>query len=500
VILSPAVPLERAPTQRVWPLTLSISRLHVCLLLLAFLALGLILRVGVAVRSPNVEWADEIYQVQEPAHRLAYGYGVITWEWRRGVRSWVFPAFLAGVMRATDWMGPGSRGYLWGIAFVLSLISLTTVWFGYAWGKRAGGMSAAILAAGACAIWFELVFFGSKSFTEVLAAHVLLPGLYLGAYPIRGNEKKSLFLAGLFCGLALSLRIQLAPATLFAVLYACYPHWRKRALPIALGILIPVLAFGLVDAFTWSHPFQSFWLYFSVNYSIVEGRSLLGGTAPWYWYLVRIARRLGPVALLAIVGARRSPFLGWIALIILVSHSMLAHKEIRYIYPLVPIALTLSALGVLEIVREINSRWKSALRPGVAVVAALVFYAFCSGFLASRFPDWSRRGGSLIALERLSTDSAVCGVGVEGVDLWDSASYTYLHQKVPIIIVPRATELQSGTSSFNALLLTDRSLAAPRAGFDLVRCWKEACLYERPGACAPDPYNEINAVAERTGR
>jgi hypothetical protein len=357
-------------------------------------------------------------------------------------------------------------------------------------------MGAAILAAGACAIWFELVFFGSKSFTEVVAAHVLLPGLYLGAYPIRGNEKKSLFLAGLFCGLALSLRIQLAPAILFAILYFCYPHRRKRALPIALGILIPVLAFGLVDAFTWSHPFQSFWLYFWVN--VGEGRSLLAGAQPWHWYLIKLARRSGPVALLAIVGARRSPFLGWIALIILASHSMLAHKEIRYIYPLVPIALTLSALGVLEIVREINVRWKSALRPGAAVVAALVFYALCSGFLASRFPHWSRTGGSLIALERLSTDPGVCGVGVQGLYWWESVSYTYLHQKVPIIIVPRASKLQNGTSSFNALL-TDRSLAAPGAGFDLVGCWKEACLYERSGACTPDPYNEINAVLERTG-
>ena len=106
---------------------------------------------------------DEIFQTQEPAHRLAYGYGVVAWEWRQGARSWVFPAFLAGVMRTTDWMGSGSQGYQWGMAIVLSLISLTTVWFGFAWAKRASGTEAAIIAAGACATWYELVYFAPKT-------------------------------------------------------------------------------------------------------------------------------------------------------------------------------------------------------------------------------------------------------------------------------------------------------------------------------------------------
>jgi GPI mannosyltransferase 3 len=99
--------------------------------LLGVLLLALLLRVGVAMRAPSLAHPDEIFQTQEPAHRLAYGYGVVTWEWRDGIRSWAFPALLAVVMRATDWMGPGSAGYLWATTILLSLISLTTVWFGF---------------------------------------------------------------------------------------------------------------------------------------------------------------------------------------------------------------------------------------------------------------------------------------------------------------------------------------------------------------------------------
>src|SRR5271157_272291 len=75
------------------------------LLLLGFMLIGLFLRVGAAIKFPNVNHTDEIVETQEPAHRLAYGYGVVAWEWRQGARSWVFPAFLAAVMRSTEWIG-----------------------------------------------------------------------------------------------------------------------------------------------------------------------------------------------------------------------------------------------------------------------------------------------------------------------------------------------------------------------------------------------------------
>jgi hypothetical protein len=86
-------------------------------------------------------------------------------------------------------MGSGSAGYQWGIALVLSLISLTTVWVHFAWARRASGMEAAIIAAGACATWYELVHFAPKALTKVVATHALLPGLFLGMYGDRFQEK-----------------------------------------------------------------------------------------------------------------------------------------------------------------------------------------------------------------------------------------------------------------------------------------------------------------------
>jgi|SRR5487761_152496 len=467
---------------------------HYCLIF--FLLIALLLRID-AARSPNIVHPDEIFQTQEPAHRLAYGYGVVTWEWREGIRSWVFPAFLAGVMRATTWLGRGSSGYVWGIAIVLSLISLTTVWFGFSWAKRASGVDAAIIAAGACATWYGLVDFAPCALTEVVAAHALLPGLYFGIYGDRLRESKRMFLAALFCGLAVSLRIQLAPAVAFAVVYFCYPNWRKRFLPLAAGFLLPVLAFGLVDAFTWSYPFQSFFRYFWVN--AIEGRSALYGTQPWFWYLLVLAVQMLPLVILSLFGVGRCPFLGWIVLIILASHSMISHKEVRFIYPVMPLVVTLAGVGIVEIANDFNESFKNpVLAPKVIVGTGLVLCGLLSYWLAPRFPYWQKDSGGVAAFGQLSKNPGICGVGLYEVPWFETGGYTYLHQNVPIVLIPGPKEFDKEASNFNAVI-AEETLPILRNDFVLSDCWSGVCLYERPGACTHSSENDINTVLRRTG-
>jgi len=482
------------------------SSSSVRLLLLAFLLIGMFLRVGAAIRFPTVDSPDEVLETQEPAHHLAYGYGVVCWEWRKGARSWVFPAFLAGVMRTTDWMGPGSTGYRWGITIVLSLISLTTVWFGFAWARRASGMEAAIVAAGGCAVWYELVHFAPKAFTEVVATNALLPGLYLGVYGERFQEKKRMFLAGIFCGLAMSLRIQLVPAVAFAALWFCYANWRKRMLPLAAGLLLPVVAFGLVDAVTWSHPFQSILVYFhrhAHEFSVpslpsTDAAEGAPNVATWYWYLRMLCAHLGPVAFLVLMGIRRSPFLGWVALIHLVFHSLFGFRSVRYLYPLVPLEITLVAIGLMELAPAFNNRRRSPLSPRTMVGGGLAFLALSSCLLVSQF-NWSQRSGCLIAFDQLSRDSTLCGVGVYRIPWWSIGGYAHLHQNVPIVLLGEVPELEEQSASFNAVLLAG-TLTDPSHTFELAGCWNGICLYRRPGPCAPPRAdNEINSVLRRAG-
>jgi len=470
----------------------------VSFLLIAIFAIALLLRVGVAIHFPSIEWGDEIFNTVEPAHHLAYGYGVVVWEWREGVRSWVFPALLAGVMRATDWMGPGSIGYLRAISVLLSLLSLTTVWFGYAWAKRASGNAAAIIAAGACATWYDLVYFSPKTLIEVMATNFLLPGFYLGVYGEELSEKKRLFLAGLFLGLAVSFRIQLAPAVGFAFLYFCHGKWRSRGPAMFAGLLLPVVAFGFVDTITWSYPFQSFFRYFWA--AAVQERNLFGQTEPWYWYLLVLAVRFFPLCVLALMGVRRSPFLGWVVLIIVAFHSVIPHKELRYMYAVMPIVVTLAATGYVELAEDFSAWGKARFSARGIMVTGLVFCIFTSALFAWRSPRWTHSSGGLIAMDSLSQDSSLCGVGLYKLSWIYSGGYSHLHRNVPIVLVLRDAELEDQAPSFNALV-TDGTSTDQKLGFKSAGCWNGVCLYKRAGSCiVSGKTNEVNKVLRESGR
>ena len=52
---------------------------------------------------------DEYWQSVEVAHNAAFGYGYLTWEWRLGIRSYVYPLIFAaayrflGIFRLDNW-------------------------------------------------------------------------------------------------------------------------------------------------------------------------------------------------------------------------------------------------------------------------------------------------------------------------------------------------------------------------------------------------------------
>ncbi len=461
------------------------------LLLGAIFAVALLLRVGVALRSPSIEWPDEIFNTLEPAHRLAYGYGVIVWEWRDGIRSWVYPAFLAGVMRATAWMGSGSRGYLTGITVVLSLLSLSSVWFAYMWAKRSSGTLAAWIAAGACATWYQLVYFSPKAFSEVFATDFLLPGLYLGMYGDELPEKRRLVLAGLCLGIAVCVRVQYAPAVAFAVLWFCHKQWAARAPALFLGLLVPVIAFGVVDAFTWSYPFQSYIRNFQVN--VFSGRNAHYGTEPWYIFFLGLWRTMWPMLLLAAAAVRKNALLGWVVAIVVVSHSAIAHKEFRFVYPALPIIVTLAAIGWVEIASFLSRKLSWSPSPRMVIAGGLACCILISGVLA-RGMHWDKSSGGLIALDRLSRDPSLCGVGLLTIPWTLTGGYAHLHRDVPFIVVNRHVPPETQSLNFNALLSLG-SVNRLAMGFEPEGCWNGVCLYRRPGPCiSSPPVDELNQM------
>jgi GPI mannosyltransferase 3 len=465
----------------------------------AFLGLALFLRLWVFHAFPSIYWADEIFQVQEPAHRIVYGTGVVTWEYRLGLRSWVLPGIVAGVVKATAWFAPGSSGYIIGTALFFSLLSLTTVWFAFSWCRQYFGLHYALLAAFTTTIWFELVDFGPRALSEVIAGNLLLPAIYWGALESnqKSENKKRMFFIGLLLGFSACLRVQLAPAVLLVALWIISRNWKARLQTVGAGMLAVLAIFGSVDALTWSVPFHSYFSYFTED--ILHHRAAASGTLPWYYYVSALFVHTGPLVLFALVGVRRAPILGWISLAVLLPHSLIAHKEFRYIYPVLPILLTLSSIGLIDSLQLLarKSKWRLSVRSTSLVSAGVVLA--CSLGLSAVFPRWHKAGGDLRAFSRLSTDSKACGLAVLDIHWWDTGGYTYLNRPIPIFVFSGAREAASVAPAFNRIVAPQSAVPA-LPSYSLFSCQDGVCLYRREGACQTGGAEfEINEYLRRRG-
>jgi hypothetical protein len=452
------------------------------------LLIALLFRVGAELGYPSVDWPDQIFQNAEPAHRLAYGYGVVPWEFRVGLRNWVFPVFLAGVMRLTDWMGPGSLGYVRGMALTLSLVSLLIVFVGYRWGARTRGTEAAIIAALTCALWYELIYYGPKTLAEIVAGHLLVAGLYLGYWSGEAPHRyrARLIIAGILLGAVAGLRVQLGPAVVVGVIVLARKQLQRASLFLLCGIGLAVAVFGIADVFAWGLPFESYARGLWIN--LVEGRSSQYGVSPWYWYLGAVLNHMGPLLAFSIAGARRNPLFAAVAGTIIATYSVVPHKEYRFIVPAVMLLVILGGLGLAEAL-DGSRRVVSKLNVGIAVV-----FVALTGILgaARTFNFPARYSGALPAFERVSRDPEVCGVGTRGH--WAFfGGYTYLHRNVPLVPVETEAELASLTPEFDVVVQAP-GLRPPNPDYRLVRCWETACVYRRSGGCKADASHAINTV------
>lgn len=462
-------------------------------LVFALIFLAFALRVGLALAYPTVDWPDEIFQTTEPAHRLAFGNGVVTWEWLTGARNWALPGWLAIIMRTTAWMGAGSSGYLLGITLKLATVSLAVVWFGYWWGSRVLGARAGILTAIICAVWYDLVYYGPKPLNEVLAAHLLVAGLYLGYWADPRSRPARLLAAGVLLGAVVGLRLQLAPAVAVALVFICYRLPRRRWTPVLASAALAFAAFGALDAITWGSPFASYVRSLRVN--LVQAKSMRYGVFTWNYYWGYLILRVGWLLPFSLWGAHRSPVLAAVAAAVLVTHSAVAHKEFRFIYPAVVLLVMLAGVGIADVMARAQKKSQPGAR-AVAIagllLAALSFYTWTTAQMSAKYK------GALPAFRRLSVDSSVCGVGLRGFWFW-SGGYTNLHRNVPIVPVKDDAAVAASSAAFNVLVTID-GVPGHAAGFALERCWGHACIYRRAGGCLPNPAGEINAYLRATGQ
>jgi phosphatidylinositol glycan class B len=443
--------------------------------LVAVLLLGLILRLGVTIEFPNINHPDEIYQTIEQARRLTTGVGIIPWEFERGIRSWALPGFFAGLMDLSRLWGRTPDNYLAVIYTFMDFVSLIPVTCGFLWGLRVFGLSGAILVGFVTATWAELIYFAPHTLTEVAAGSVLASALYI-AYPDRREVGAGrLFAAGVLFGITFVLRFHLAPAIAVAVACVCELQVRRRWIPVLVGASIPVLAGGLLDAVTWQYPFQSIWLNIWVN--LYEGISNRFAVLPWFYILGFLGYFWGGafafIVCLALLGGRRLPLLLGVAATILLMHSLIGHKDYRFVYPAVPLIATLAGIGTVEVLHALWDWVRPGFSRGYGVLMAMGLWSCVSVSLLASAPFQYlllHFSGELAAFRTLSQDSGVCGIALYGVDVYKTPGYTYLRQGIKLYELNSADQMLAEENKFNAII-GENSAAVPGQSFSLSGCF-----------------------------
>ena len=156
---------------------------------------------------------------------------------------------------------------------------------------------------------------------------------------------KRIFVSGLMIGMIFSLRHQMGILGLFVGLYTLFGgHITKKQffavlvpgilITVSLGLVFDILGYGQITFTPWNYLYQN----------IVVGKMASFGTHPWWYYFKLIVIKLGPpigipllFALLKHLKTRKLDIWFWAILPFFAFHILLSHKELRFLYPLLPL-------------------------------------------------------------------------------------------------------------------------------------------------------------------
>ncbi|MCL7763179.1 hypothetical protein MPF19_07090 [Polaribacter sp. Z014] len=204
-------------------------------------------------------------------------------------------------------------------------------------------------------LWF-LPFINVRFSSETWSGLLFLFGITI----ILKNKKNYyhyLFL-GLIFGSSFLFRYQIAFAILGVIFWLIFIRKEKlnKIIIILLGILFTVFLGILLDSWFYGELTIAPYNYFVEN--IINNKAAEFGVSPWYFYIVLILfYALLPIGILLISSTiiftyhKKTSLITWAIIPFLIIHSLVSHKEIRFLFPLInfaPIILIVAYEYIIE--------------------------------------------------------------------------------------------------------------------------------------------------------
>jgi hypothetical protein len=277
-----------------------------------------------------------------------------------------------------------SMGKFIGLTEIFSLIRFQLIFLGlfslllplyYLWIYRknfAEDFNYHLLAFGFLSLHFIVIFASTRAFGESIAMTLSFVALLMMIRSVPHRNYVSLFFGSLILGIACLYRFQIG---VFGIGFLVYLIWKKESKAIGILIISGLVAAGLqglIDHQVGRWPLQTLYEYLYVNKDGAVEHSI----QPWYntwatvlillfmpfsWPLIRHIKKLNETERL----------LAAMCAFFILMHSLIPHKEERFLIPVVPFLLLIVARLWSFAWNEAGEKW--VFRPYAALVLIIGF-------------------------------------------------------------------------------------------------------------------------------
>ncbi len=303
--------------------------------------------------STGYNQSDEHFQILEFAG-LKLGFNKesdLAWEYHERMRPALQPSIAVLIHKASTLIGIDNPFTIaWILRLLSAFFSLTVSWFLYKVYapnfKSAHQLWAFFLFS--FYLWFSF-YNGVRFNSETWSAHTFALVIALFMY-WKQPDYRQYFLLGLLAGVSFLFRYQVAAMIAGLGLWLFFIHGEqiKRILSFALGGFIMIGIGILIDHWFYGEWVISLWHYFEQNILLDKASSF--GVDPWWHYFsLTFIKGIPPfgmifiLAILLFLWLKPKDLISWITIPFLGMHLIIAHKELRFLYvllPFLPIAMS----------------------------------------------------------------------------------------------------------------------------------------------------------------
>ena len=449
-----------------------------------------IFRIWLATKGHSIRHPDEIFQTFEQAHRIVFGYGIVPWEFREGIRWIGTPLMLTPPLWLAAALGLGPDFYVPLTRALLALVALAPFPLLFEVVRRRSGDLTALLSCLLPMVWVENLDYAGSTLSEAIVAPFLACAILLALLLDKDSRPwhaavLAVLLAATFC-----LRFHLAPALALVTVVA----WLRMSRPLRssffVSMIVVIVGLEGLDMAFGQIPFQH--VYLNIYRNVVEDIAQHYGVKDAFYYVQSIWDHWGPGLVFPVVAIglrwRSTWLLAVSAILIVLAFSAIGHKEYRFYYPATLLFTLAGGWALAELSAAIAAMAKSRSRGITIFLAAALVLITVAPERAGYASVLSQTEDNRIALQMLAArQDNICGLGFDiGLVNVGTAGLVHFHRKVAYDTMDITPPNEEAISRFNYVIVKGEA-GTVQSPYELMECRGNLCLYRREGGCAPSP-------------